>query len=103
MPDWVERKSDHLILKLYVTTRASADRVVGIYDGRLKVAISTPPVDGAANKAILRLLSKILSIPKSAVEIIQGETSKRKQIKLPLSSNIKKLEEIVLNNLTKEF
>ena len=56
--------------------------IVGEYDGALKVRISVPPVDGAANAELIKVLSKKLNVPKSAVEIISGQTSKHKQVRI---------------------
>jgi uncharacterized protein (TIGR00251 family) len=63
-----------------VVPRASKTEIVGEHDGALKVRIASPPVDGAANEALIKLLAKLLGVPKSYVEIISGETSKSKQV-----------------------
>ena len=63
-----------------VVPRASKSEIVGEYDGALKVRISAPPVDGAANAELTKILSKKLNVPKSAVGIIGGQTSKQKQV-----------------------
>lgn len=65
--------------------RASRSAVVGLIDdGRgqtaLKVAVAAPPVEGAANEAIVALLADVLGVPKRAVSIARGETGKSKQI-----------------------
>jgi len=65
--------------------RASRSAVVGpIDDGRgavaLKVAVAAPPVEGAANEAIVALLAQVLGVPKRSVTIARGETGKSKQI-----------------------
>ena len=48
----------------------------------LKIRLTSPPVDGAANKLCREFLSDLLSVPKSAVEIISGETSRHKRVKI---------------------
>jgi uncharacterized protein (TIGR00251 family) len=63
-----------------VVPRASKSEIVGEHDGALKVRIASPPVYGAANEALIKLLAKLLGVPKSYVEIISGETSKSKQV-----------------------
>jgi uncharacterized protein (TIGR00251 family) len=65
--------------------RASRSAVVGtIDDGRggvaLKVAIAAPPVEGAANDAIVELLAGVLGVPRRAVTIARGDTGRNKQI-----------------------
>lgn len=56
--------------------------MIGEYDGALKVRIASPPVDGAANAELIRLLAKQFSISRSYVVIIGGQTSKTKQIRM---------------------
>ena len=65
-----------------VVPRASKSEIVGEHDGMLKVRIASPPVDGAANTELIKLLAKQFGVSKSDVEIIGGETSKTKRIKI---------------------
>lgn len=65
-----------------IVPRASKNEIVGELNGALKIRISAPPVDGAANKELVKLLSKHFEVPKSAIEIVSGETSKLKQIRI---------------------
>ena len=65
-----------------VVPRASKSEVVGEHDGALKVRIASPPVDGAANAELIKLLAKLLKIPKSDVEIVGGESSRSKQVRV---------------------
>lgn len=65
-----------------VIPRASRSEIVGEYDGSLKVKLASPPVDGAANAELIKLLAKKFDVPKGDVEILSGETSKNKRIKI---------------------
>ena len=65
-----------------VVPRASKSEIVGAHDGALKVRIASPPVDGAANAELIKLLAKTFSVSKSQVEIVAGQTSKTKQVKI---------------------
>ncbi len=65
-----------------VQPRASRAKVGPLHDGRLKVAVSAPPVDGEANAAVIELLAKTLGVAKNAVEVIAGASSRRKTIKV---------------------
>jgi len=56
--------------------------VVGELDGVLKVKISAPPVDGAANDEVVRLMSKAFGVSKSSVVILAGHTSRTKRIRI---------------------
>lgn len=67
---------------LYVQPRASRTRVVGLQGEELKVALTSPPVDGAANKACCAFLAKLCGLPKSCVALVSGETSRHKRLLL---------------------
>jgi uncharacterized protein (TIGR00251 family) len=58
------------------------DRLVGAYGGALKVEVSAPPERGKANSAVKKLLAKTLDVPQSAIEILSGETSQDKSIRI---------------------
>lgn len=71
-----------LILDIRVIPRASKTQIVGMHDGALKVRIAAPPVDGAANAELVKLLAKAFGVSKSSIEIISGETAKTKRIRI---------------------
>ena len=75
-------KDGAVTFSVRVVPRASKSEIVGDLDGALKVRVAAPPVDGAANAELIKLLAKTFGVVKSAVEIIGGETSKTKQIKI---------------------
>lgn len=78
----ISEQEEAVIVNVRVIPRASKSEIVGIYDGALKIRISAPPVDGAANAEIVRFLSKTFGVSKSDVFILSGETSKNKRIKI---------------------
>lgn len=65
-----------------VQPRASRAKLGPVHDGRLKVAVTSPPVDGEANAAVIELVAKTLGVAKSAVEVVAGQTSRRKTIRV---------------------
>ena len=65
-----------------VAPRASRNRVLDVHEGALKVALTAPPVDGAANDALRKLLAKALGVAKSEVEIIRGERARNKVLRV---------------------
>ena len=73
-------KDGNLTFNVRVMPRASKSEIVGEHDGTLKVRISSPPVDGAANAELVKLLSKTFGVSKSKIQILNGQTSKTKQI-----------------------
>lgn len=74
-----EKTKDGVILNLRIAPNSSKNEII-FAEGVLKVKITTQPVDGKANKALVEYLSKTFKIPKSSFEIIKGETSKDKTI-----------------------
>ncbi|MCU1290800.1 MAG: hypothetical protein JWN60_3029 [Acidobacteria bacterium] len=72
------------VVSFYVRAvpRASKSEIVGVLDGALKVRIAAPPVDGAANAELAKLLAKAFEISKSDVEISSGQFSKIKLIRI---------------------
>lgn len=71
---------DGVQLDLFVQPRASKNQVVGLQGDELKVRLTSPPVDGAANKLCVQYFSKLFKIPKSNIEIVAGETSRHKRL-----------------------
>lgn len=69
-------------LDVLVVPRASSSEIVGWHEGRLRVRLKAPPVDGEANAELVRTLAKALSVPKSAVSLSGGLTSKRKSVRI---------------------
>ena len=67
-----------------VQPRASRSKVVGIHDaatgGAIKIALAAPPVDGAANDALVEFLADALGVPKRAVRLVHGEASRNKTL-----------------------
>lgn len=61
---------------------SSRSEIVGEIDGALKVKLASPPVGGAANAELIKLFAKKFGVSKSNVEIVSGETSKNKRIKI---------------------
>jgi uncharacterized protein len=73
---------DGIILSLHIQPRASKNEVCGIQENALKIRLTSPPVDGAANKLCREFLAGLFDVPKSSVEIIAGETSRHKRVRI---------------------
>jgi hypothetical protein len=65
-----------------VQPRASRAKIGPLHDGRLKIAVTSPPVDGEANAAVIELVAKTLGVPRGAVEVVAGQSSRRKTIEV---------------------
>jgi uncharacterized protein (TIGR00251 family) len=74
-------------LRLRVSAGASRRRVLGVHGGALKLSVKAPPERGKANKDVLALVAETFGLALSDVEIIAGETSPDKVVRLPLASD----------------
>lgn len=81
----IQTTADTLTFSVYVQPRSSSATIVGAHNNALKIKLTAPPADGAANKQCCTLIAKALSLPKSAVELVSGHTSRRKRIRIHLS------------------
>ena len=75
-------KDNHVTFAVRVQPRASQTAITGELDGALKIRLAAPPVDGAANEELIRWLAKFFEVARSHVEILSGETSKQKIIRI---------------------
>lgn len=80
MPITINEKPDGLLFKIRVQPRSSRNQVSGLYGDALKINLTAPPVDNAANKACIVFLAKLLSVAKSSVSIVSGHTGRNKQV-----------------------
>nr|WP_217910148.1 DUF167 domain-containing protein [Pseudenhygromyxa sp. WMMC2535] len=69
-------------LDVQAVPRASRDAVGKVHGDRLKIHVKAPPVDGEANEALLRLLRKVLGVGREDLELLRGQTGKRKTVKI---------------------
>ncbi len=79
----LQRQGDDLILSLRVIPRASRDEIVGwLDDGRLRVRITAPPVDGKANRHLLGFLAKAFGVARRDVELLAGLSGRDKRVRI---------------------
>jgi uncharacterized protein (TIGR00251 family) len=78
-----------IVFRVQVVPRASRSEIVGEHNGSLRVRIAAPPVDGAANDELINVLAKQVKVPRNAVTITGGHTSRLKQVRI---TNAKDLE-----------
>ncbi len=74
----IRHDPDGLLLPVRVQPGCSRRRIEGEHAGRLKVALNAPPEQGKANKALLRLIAKLLGISRTSVVLVSGQTSRDK-------------------------
>jgi uncharacterized protein (TIGR00251 family) len=78
----VEVRDGAVRLTVHVQPRASRSEIVGLHGAALKVRLQAPPVDGAANAALVALLADRLGVPRRAVRIVAGATSRAKTVEV---------------------
>lgn len=71
---------DGALLDVRVQPRASRSEILGLRDGALRVRLTAPPVDGAANAALIEVLSKRLGLRKADLEIVSGAHGRQKRV-----------------------
>jgi uncharacterized protein (TIGR00251 family) len=81
-----------LTFAVRVVPRASVSKIVGEHDGALRVRIAAPPVAGAANRELIKVLAKSFQLPQNAVEIVSGASSKSKTVRIQ-GANAARLKE----------
>jgi uncharacterized protein len=67
---------------VHVQPNSSRNRIAGLHGDALKLTLTAPPVEGAANAMCVRFLAESLQVPRSAVEILSGQSSRRKRIRV---------------------
>lgn len=80
MPDWLKPVSNGTVVSLYIQPRASKNEVIGEQNGALKVRLTSPPVEGAANKLCCEFMAKLCGVAKRDVSILSGDKSRHKRV-----------------------
>lgn len=78
----LEADGDGVLLLIRLSPRASRDAIRGEHDGRVKITLTSPPLDGRANNHLLKFLSKVLKVPPAAVVLLHGRRSRNKLIRV---------------------
>lgn len=78
--EFAKQDSEKLRLKLLIQPNASKTHFAEVIDGRIKLRVAAPAVDGAANKAVVEFLAKAFGVAKRQVAIEKGQTSRRKLV-----------------------
>ena len=85
---WYDIKEGYVDLFISARPNSGKNSFAGIYDYTLKIFIKAPAVEGAANKELVKFLSKSFKIPKREILFLSGETGKRKRIRLPINEKV---------------
>lgn len=76
----IVEKEGGCVLSLKVIPRSSRNQIVGVEQGYLKIKLQAPPMDGAANVALLTFLADFFKEPKRSLSIISGQQSRHKRV-----------------------
>ncbi|MEK7191003.1 MAG: DUF167 family protein [Pseudomonadota bacterium] len=79
---WYLRDGADVVLRVLVQPRASREAFAGVVGDRLKVSLTAPPVEGAANAALCAFLAKQFGVPKRRIQLESGETGRRKRVRV---------------------
>ena len=82
LPGYLRAQPDGVLLSIKVQPRASANEIGEPLGNELRVKVTAPPTDNAANEGLLRLLAEQLDCPRGQVELVRGHTSRHKVVKL---------------------
>ncbi len=80
MPFTIQEKPEGLVFRIRVQPRSAKNQVVGLYGDALKINLTAPPVNNAANKACSAFLASLLPVAKSSITIVSGHTGRNKQV-----------------------
>jgi len=87
-----------IVLNLHIQPRASRNELCGVQGNALKIRLTSPPVEGAANKLCREFLADLFKVPRSSVEIVSGETSRHKRVRITADDSgrlLRIVEEII--------
>jgi len=83
MPDCILKENpEGITLRIRIQPGASRDQIVGVVEGALRLRISAPPVEGAANKQCVKFLAKKLHIAKSKITLLKGKHAREKILRM---------------------
>ena len=79
---WLRQDGDGVVLALHIQPGAKRSEIAGLHGEALKIRLAAPPVDGKANDALIAFLAKLLDVPKSRVELVSGQSSRAKRVRV---------------------
>ena len=91
---WYKITNSGVTIEAKIQTKSSKKGIEPGTDEFIKIKVNTPPVDGKANEAVIKLIADKLHVPKSSVTIIRGLTSKHKTIEIK-NIGVEKIESLI--------
>ncbi|RNC67492.1 MAG: YggU family protein [Desulfuromonadales bacterium] len=78
----ITERADGVIFSVHVQPRSSKNEISGIQGEEIRLRLTSPPVEGEANRLCIEFLAKLLKVPKSAVTIVNGDKSRHKTVRI---------------------
>ena len=78
MEDWCRRTDQGWLIAVHAQPGAKKSAVAGLHGEALKIRVAAPPVEGKANEALIAFVARALGVPRRAVTLARGETSREK-------------------------
>jgi uncharacterized protein (TIGR00251 family) len=91
-PPFLREGGSGVTLEVSIAPKSSRDAVLGEHGGRLKIALTAPPVDGKANEALIAFLASALGVPKRNITILRGQSSRQKVVEVMGVSSIQAVQ-----------
>lgn len=91
---WIRETPEGVVFKAAIQPKGARNEIVGLKGDALKIKLTAPPVEGAANRMCVDFLARSLKVRKSDVEIVRGKRSREKQI-LVRSATREKVESLL--------
>jgi uncharacterized protein (TIGR00251 family) len=94
---WYREDANGVTFAVRVVPRASRSEVVGLHDGALRIRVAAPPVEGAANRELVKVLAQRFKVAPAAITLISGASSKNKIIRIanPGAAMREQLEKLI--------
>ena len=77
---WYTQKSNSIIVNVYLQPGAKRTEIVGLHGDALKIRLTSRPIDGCANEALLKYIAQLFEVPLRQVKLMQGDKSRQKKL-----------------------
>ena len=77
---WITDRADGAVVSIHASPKSGSNRVGPVDNGLLRVRVTAAAVEGAANLALIKVLAEATNVPKSRIQIVSGESSRRKRV-----------------------
>ena len=77
---WFQERAEGVDFKVFIQPRAARNQIIGVHDEALKISLTAPPVEGAANRLCRDFLAKSLKLSRGSIAVVSGLKSRRKRV-----------------------